>query len=85
MWPLSERPPQPLLTALIASRVDTFQTVFKGATHGSTDRPAEVLGRAATAAAVLSIRHDGVQVLRSGGRVGRHLSLLAAEALAAAA
>ena len=40
---------------------------------------------AATAAAVHGIRHDGVQVLRSGGRVGRHLSLLAAEARAAAA
>ena len=43
-----ERPPQPLLTALIASRVDTFQPVFKEATHGSTSRPAEVRGMAAT-------------------------------------
>ena len=37
-----ERPPQPALTALIASRVDAFQPVFKEATHGSTGRPAEV-------------------------------------------
>jgi len=78
------RPPQALLTALIASRVDTFQLIFKEVTHGSTDRPAEVLGMAATAAAVHGIRHDGVQVLRSGGRVARHLPLLASGARAAA-
>ena len=64
LWFLArERPPQPLLTALIASRVDTFQPVFKEATHGSTNRPAEVRGMAATTAAVHGIRHDGVQVL----------------------
>jgi len=79
-----ERPPQPALTALIASRVDTFQPVFKEATHGLTGRPEEVRGMAATAAAVHSIRHDCVQVLRSGGRIGRHLPLLASEARARA-
>ena len=82
---LGERPPQPALTALIASRVDTFQPVFKEATHGSASRPAEVRSMAATAAAVHGIRHDGVQVLRSGGRISRRLPLLAAKARARAA
>ena len=58
-----ERPPQPVLTALIASRVDTFQPAFKEVTHGSTGRSAEVRGMAATAAAVHGVRHLGVQVL----------------------
>jgi len=80
-----ERPPQPALTALIASRVDKFQPVFKEATHGSTGRSAEVRGMAATAAAVHGIRHDGVPVLRSGGRVSRRLPLLASEAQSASA
>ena len=80
-----ERPPQPALTALIASRVDTFQPVFKEATHGSASRPTEVRGMAATAAAVHGIRHDCFQVLRSGGCIGRRLPLLAAEARARAA
>jgi transposase InsO family protein len=80
-----ERPPQPALTALIASRVDTFQPVFKEATHGSTGRPAEVRGMAATAAAVHDIRHNGVEVLRSSGCIGHRFPLLAAEARSAAA
>jgi len=44
------------LTALIASRVDTFQPVFKETSHVSTSRPAEVRGMAATSAAVHGIR-----------------------------
>ena len=54
-----DRPQQPLLTALTASRVDTFQPVFKEATHGSTNRPAEVRGMAATTAAVRGRRRHG--------------------------
>jgi transposase-like protein len=80
-----ERPPQPALTALIASRVDTFQPVFQEATHGSTGRSAEGRGMAAAAAAVHGIRHDGVEVLRSSGCIGRRFPLLAAEARSAAA
>jgi hypothetical protein len=80
-----ERPPQPALTALIASRVDKFQPVFKEATHGSTGRSAEVRGMAATAAAVHGIRHNGVEVLRSSGCIGHRFPLLAAEARSAAA
>jgi len=80
-----ERPPQPALTALIASRVDTLQPVFKEATHGTTGRPAEVRGMAAAAAAVYGIRYDGVEVLRSSGCIGRRFPLLAAEARSAAA
>ena len=80
-----ERPPQPALTALIASRVDTFQPVFKEATHGTTGRSAEGRGMAAAAAAVHDIRHNGVEVLRSSGRIGHRFPLLEAEARSAAA
>ena len=47
--------------------------VVDGYTYRSTDRPVEALGMEATAAPVRGIRHDGVEVLRSGGRVGRDL------------
>ena len=80
----SERPPQPALTALIASRVDTFQPNFNEATHDSTGRSAEGRGMAAAAAAVHGIRHNGVEVLRSSGCIGHRLPLLAAEARSAA-
>jgi len=80
-----ERPPQPDLTALIASRVDTFQPVFKEATHGTTGRSAEGRGMAAAAAAVHGIRHNVVEVLRSSGCIGHRFPLLAAKARSAAA
>jgi hypothetical protein len=39
-----KRPPKPPLTALRASRVDTFKPVFSEATHGSIGRPTEARG-----------------------------------------
>ncbi|MFM7291026.1 MAG: hypothetical protein ACKO6B_07325 [Planctomycetia bacterium] len=80
-----ERSPQPALTALIASRVDTLQPIFKEAIHGSTGRPAEGRGMEATAAAVYDSGHDCIQVLRSRGRIDRGLPLLASTAWSAAA
>jgi transposase InsO family protein len=46
------RPPQPILTAQIASRVALVHPVSKEAGYGSAGRSAEVFGVAATAEAV---------------------------------
>lgn len=47
-----ERPPQPLLTAQIASRVELIHPVSKESGHGEAGRSAEVGGVAAAAAAI---------------------------------
>ena len=46
------RPPQPILKAQIASRVDLVHPVSKEAGYGSAGGSAEVFGVAATAEAV---------------------------------
>jgi hypothetical protein len=46
------RPPQPILTAQIASRVDLVHPVFKEAGYGTAGGSAEVFGVAAAAEAV---------------------------------
>jgi|694.fasta_scaffold82560_2 hypothetical protein len=48
----SVRPPQPILTAQIASRVDLVHPVSKEGGYGSAGGSAEVFGVAATAEAV---------------------------------
>jgi hypothetical protein len=50
--PGCERPPQPILTAQIASRVDLVHPISKEAGHGAAGRSAEVCGMAAAAAAI---------------------------------
>ena len=60
-----ERPPQPILTAQIASWVDVVHPEWTEACDGSAGRSTEVGGVAAAAAAVRESGADGDSVLRA--------------------